>query len=120
MALRPRGGGLSIWAAILAVYALLLHAPVMAAVGHVSAGVVVSVSGHDHGAANEADASPSGSTCCIICGGGPCAVGPANVGGIVLPHPQARSRRVRAGLRARFRPERRWSWFAARGPPPVV
>ncbi|MCC6737237.1 MAG: DUF2946 family protein [Bauldia sp.] len=126
MAWRSRGGGLRLWAAILAVYALLLHAPAMAAMGHSVDGAVAST--HDHGdpagaAAAGADHdghSSADKPCCLVCDGGPCAVGPVNSGVLALPLPLARARRLRLPQRARVPGAKRSSWFEARGPPSAV
>lgn len=122
MAWRSRGGGLGFWAAILAVYALLLHAPAMAAMGHAGDHSVMAASGEDHGdhAAAEGGAGDSPSAenlCCIVCSGGPCAAGPVGTNVIALPLPLARARRMRLPLQRRQLRQRVSSWFEARGPP---
>ncbi|MGV8841229.1 MAG: hypothetical protein ACWA6X_13125 [Bauldia sp.] len=121
---RSRGGGFRLWAAILAVYALVLHAPAMAASGHVDGPVVVAAAGeHAHGepaAPGHHAADERANTCCIVCGGGPCAAGPVGAGILALPLPLARSRRLRSAPRLPVPHERRRFWFEARGPPRAV
>lgn len=121
MAWRSRGRGLTLWAAILAVYALLLHAPAMAVMGHSDDGTATAAAVHDHGdqasTAGEHEQSSADNTCCTVCAGGPCAIGPVGTGGIALPLPLARARRFRPAVRRHALRENRSSWFEARGPP---
>jgi len=127
MPVRPRGHGLRIWAAILAVYALLLHAPMMAAMAHPGDGAGMSVSGHAHhteaatvadiSAESDGDGHVTTNLCCVVCGGGPCAVGPVGSGSIALPQPPARARRRAPPRRHRRLRGATRSWFEARGPP---
>lgn len=120
MAFRSRQHGLRLWAAILAVYALLLHAPAMAAMGHLGGASGVTAESHDHGevaSGHHGEEQRSADTCCVVCGGGPCAVGPVGAGAITLPLPLARARRVRPALSRRTPRGTFSSWFEARGPP---
>lgn len=128
MPVRPRGRGPAIWAAILAVYALLLHAPVMATMAHPGDGAGMSASGHAHHAAavtvtdvsvetDGDDRHVAPNQCCVVCGGGPCAVGPVGSGSIALPLPLARARRRVPLRRSRRLRAAAHSWFEARGPP---
>ncbi|MCW5716177.1 MAG: DUF2946 family protein [Bauldia sp.] len=124
--MRPRGRGPRIWAAILAVYALLLHAPAMATMGYAGEDIRVGVSGHVHEAETHHSASEGGEEdaghraedlCCVVCSGGPCAVGPVGTGSVALPLRRSPVRR-RPPMRARRRlSETRRSWFEPRGPP---
>lgn len=127
MPVRPRGRGPRIWAAILAVYALLLHAPMMATMAHPGDPSGMGVSEHaqhsehltvaDTWAETEGDGHATGNLCCVVCGGGPCAVGPVGSGSIALPLPLARARRRSPPRRPRRLRGATHAWFEPRGPP---
>lgn len=127
MTVRPRGRGPRIWAAILAVYALLLHAPVMATMAHPGDASGMGVPEHAHHTEDLTVADAPAETgddrhvttnlCCVVCGGGPCAVGPVGSGSVALPLALARVRRKLLLQRPRRLTGATRSWFEARGPP---
>jgi hypothetical protein len=101
---------------MLAIYALLLHGPSMAAFGPGSARTeVVSIHAGHGAAAGAVDASKS-TTCCWLCGGGACAVGPGGPGVPYLPPAVSAARRVER-RRLRQPPPLPKSCHPARGPP---
>ena len=115
MIMRPRGTGLRIWASILAVYALLLHAPTMAAFGSHSTVAVTTGTHAGHGTHGK-EAQASANSCCVVCAAGACSVGPVGAAALLLPAPAIAARRV---SRIVWRRPRAVSlrWSRARDPP---
>lgn len=115
MIMRPRGTGLRIWASILAIYALLLHAPTMAAFGSQST-VAVTTGPHAGHGTHGKEAQANANTCCVVCAPGVCSVGPVGTSGLVLPAPLLAAHRVRPAA-ARQRRKSSIARPRARGPP---
>ena len=111
-----RGQGVRIWASALAIYALLLHGPSMAAFGAGSARAEVVSIHAGHGAAAGAVDPSQSTTCCWLCGPGACAAALGDPGLPSLPLPVSAARRVQRS-RPRKPSSLPRSWYPARGPP---
>ncbi|MGD9738809.1 MAG: hypothetical protein AB7O56_03125 [Bauldia sp.] len=116
MSARSRIRGVQIWAAVAALYALVLHTPWMAGMPAAMPSVVAA-SAHAHGTPGEPSPRHSGpELCCVVCGAGPCAVGPVSEGSVTIAARRVRKRRIRGARIGAPHPVFRQA-YDARGPP---
>lgn len=117
MLMRRRGGRPGIWAVILALYAMILHEPSMAAIQAApGGGLVVAQAGGTHEHGGHANGTGKDSACCVVCSVASCSAAPPSETSLLLGRRRSPTRR---GPSFRTPPLRTGSHdhFEARGPP---